>query len=438
MRFGVLLGAALLLAAALGAPARGDAAVTGVRTAHAARGRLDVEIGVALERRSVVSVSVACEVAGHPELRTRPYTIRKRVPAGSRTLRVKVDPRRARIRKAAGPVSVALDVTASARGAGTDLGSYAATIPVPMILLPGFGNESAPGGFEAFAAALDLAAGGAYGVGGPNARLTVLPYESFTAPLGAVAADLDRAARKALRGTVFGQVDVVGYSMGGLVARKWVTGPGRGRARNVVFLGTPNEGAPVAFLVGAAARNGTLGTLLEAAGVPELAGLAEGLVSPEAQDAIGLFYPTYPWATVELIPGFPATPAPSVIETLAGVEDTRLDELNQAQPDPGAAYHAVYYSSLPTEFLGVGVGTVDRVDATSLLAGGGLDAASLDDLTALATGDGDGVVPVHSVTMADVPAWAARIVPHDLGAGTHVQYPADPNVWAALLAVLLP
>ena len=52
------------------------------------------------------------------------------------------------------------------------------------------------------------------------------------------------------------------------------------------------------------------------------------------------------------------------------------------------------------------------------------------------SGSGDGIVPAHSVTMDEVPAWNAVITKHDLGAGTHVTFTVDPQVYPAVAAVL--
>ena len=102
--------------------------------------------------------------------------------------------------------------------------------------------------------------------------------------------------------------------------------------------------------------------------------------------------------------------------------------------------HAFYYSSVPTEQFGITVGTIDVVDLTpilgAVLAGGGTPDLSTLDLATIANGSGDGIVPVHSVTMDEVPSWSARIAKHDLGAGTHVTFTLDPMVYAGVALVL--
>jgi pimeloyl-ACP methyl ester carboxylesterase len=346
-----------------------------------------------------------------------------------------VDARRARIRHATGPVTFSLTATASERGA-SESGAIEAVLPVPLVVLPGLGNEATPGSFDGFALALDGLADGAYGFGAKDAHVVVHAYDS-SLPLGALAADLDAAARRLVRGTVFAQVDVVGYSMGGLVARKWLAGAGKGRVRKLVFLGTPNEGAPIAFVLAFAGRTGALDTLLAGTLGGQLGGLAGAFVDEEALASLGVFYPTYPWATVRPIPFLPPTQLPAAtLETLLSMTDTQLDELNAVAPDLRADIHAFFYTSVPTETFGVAVGTMDQVDLTGLLSGTTLDLTSVQDLTALASGSGDGVVPAHSVTMDEVPAWAARITPHDLGAGTHVTFALDARVYAGVLEVL--
>jgi triacylglycerol lipase len=59
---------------------------------------------------------------------------------------------------------------------------------------------------------------------------------------------LDDAAHSALRRTDAPDVDVVGYSAGGIVARLWATAEGAGLVRRVVMLGTPNHGTDLAGL----------------------------------------------------------------------------------------------------------------------------------------------------------------------------------------------
>jgi pimeloyl-ACP methyl ester carboxylesterase len=240
-------------------------------------------------------------------------------------------------------------------------------------------------------------------------------------------------------------VDVVGYSMGGLVAREWLRNGGKGRVRRLVFLGTPNEGAPIAFFGVLAANTGVLDQVVGNAAGGELAGALGFLLNDRTSEALTTFLPTYDWATLSLLPGIlpPREVPSSELNALLLGTTAPLEALNAVPPDAKAEMHAFFYTSVPTEALGVEIGTIDRVDLTPLVAGlaGGLGGDTLPDLSgvdlaALATGEGDGVVPAHSVRMDGVPAWRDRIVPHDLGAGVHVTLPLDPNVFVQVAAVL--
>ncbi|MEN8151130.1 MAG: hypothetical protein ABFS86_15040, partial [Planctomycetota bacterium] len=63
---------------------------------------------------------------------------------------------------------------------------------------------------------------------------------------------------------------------------------------------------------------------------------------------------------------------------------------------------------------------------------------TLDDipLDALILGDGDGLVPLRSALMTDVPAWKAAMTAHDLGIGIHGMMTADPRVLLELKTLL--
>lgn len=423
------------LATLVGAPrtAPADPVVARLSAAPAGGSKLAVEIDAAFDTKGRVTLEASVAVDG--KAGGRVIRLRKRVAAGSRTVRFVLDARRARVRRSGGPVSFTLTATAEQRGVAAATESISATLPVPLLVLPGFGNERTPGGFDTFTAALDAAAGGVYGVGGAHPSASVHEYDS-TLPLGALGADLDRAARRALRGTVFSRVDVVGYSMGGLVARQWMAGRGKGRVRTLVFLGTPNLGAPIAYVAGYAASSGVLDEILAGVAGGALTGLGADFLDPDVVAALRTLYPTYDWAFITNPFGGGLIPVPS---QLLPDSESSLEALNAVAPDPKAEIHAFYYTAVPTEAFGIELGTVDVVDVTSLLgglAGGdGLDFSNVD-VTTLATGSGDGIVPAHSVTMDEVPAWAARIAKHDLGEGTHVTFALDPAVFAGVAGVL--
>jgi len=430
-----VLAATLAVHVGAAAPAVAAPEIRGTRT-EVAGGKLVVVLDTTLAARGRATVEGT--------VNGRKIRGRKGIGAGERTARLTLDPRRARIRKANGALVFDLVVRVDARRERAEQ-SVSATVGVPVIVLPGLGNESTPGGFDLFATGLDNAAGGAWGAGGAKASIVVHEYASRTKPLTELARGLDRVSKLLLKGSVFRQVDVVGYSMGGLVAREWMQTPGgRGRVRKLVFLGTPNEGAPVAYLAAFAAKSGALDAILANAGGGALTGALDGILNAETVGALSNFYPTYDWATISLFPGAPPGPIPSfLLNSVLGVEgadDPPLATLNAAPPDPKTAeIHAFFYSSVLTEAFGVNVGTIDVVDLTPILGGlaGGAQADfSTLDIASLASGDGDGIAPAHSVRMDGVPAWKARIVPHDLGAGSHVTFALDPQVFAGVAGVL--
>jgi len=418
-----------LLAGARAADA--DPSIVSVEAVPARGVRVDLHVDVAMEQPGRVKVDA--EVGG------RTLHFRRRVRAGSRSLVVRLDARRARVRRTADAVRFAVTVTVEQRGGGTDVATTDAVVPVPLIVLPGFANETSPGGWDAFATTLDTAMGGRYGFGGRRSRAIVHEYDS-TKPLGALAVDLDRAARRLRRGTPFTRVDVVGYSMGGLVARQWLADRGKGRVRRLLFLGTPNEGAPIAYVAATAANSGFLDEILAGISGADLGGFADALVSEDRVDSLRVFYPTYEWAEVEIVQGFPVQIGPETpfLGSLLPDAQTPLLDLNRVAPDPDVELHAFFYTSVLPEVFGLDVGTVDVVNVTPLLDalnGGTLDPATFD-LAALASGDGDGVVPAHSVRMDEVPAWGSKIVDHDLGAGSHLTFDLDPAVYTGVAEVL--
>jgi pimeloyl-ACP methyl ester carboxylesterase len=343
----------------------------------------------------------------------------KKTKPGHRTYKLKLDAAKYGVRKLTQDLQ--FDLTLSVRdpsSAAESTQPVTATVPVPCIVLPGFGNETTPGAFAAFAAALDLAAGDVYTTTGPRPDLVVKEYPSRTKSLAALGKSVAPVVKKALKGTLFSKVDVVGYSYGGVVARSFMSQGGGSRVRRCVFMATPNLGIPVAYAAVGLSSSGQLDTLL--ADNPALATLAEQLLSPDAKQALRNLYPTYGWVT----PDNALTRA--LVEALLGDSSTPLTALNAVPPSPTTAFHAFFYTS-----TGAGeLGTVDKVDISKLSLGSEIDPA------AIATGEGDGVVPAHSVTMDEVPAWAAVIAKHDMGAGTHVTIPADPNVLAGIAAVL--
>jgi pimeloyl-ACP methyl ester carboxylesterase len=406
-----------------------------------------VESKVSRNRR--LTVVIEATFSGRGELRIEGDVNGKRVRkrkrvrrAGTKRLRVKIDAKQLRLRKLTEALVFDVKAVAEERDGGMVERPVQTTIPVPVVLLGGFGNELAPGGTSVFGVALNAATGGTYDLGTERPTMIAHDYASLDASLSELARELNKTVRAALRGTSFARVDVVGYSMGGLVARRWLADQGAGKVRRMVFLATPNEGAPLVQVIGLGLDSDLLGGALagvipglgEASGLGDiLDGVLDGTISP---DTLRIFYPTYEWAfvtinvpflgeqrialTSNLLGTFGAFLPPE----LAGLDfnlDSPLTPLNAVGPDSRAAYFALGYSSLPTELLGVEIGTLDEVDFGALITGGD----EFDPLS-LATGEGDGLVPWRSLVMADTPGWSEAITATDLGVGTHVTILADP------------
>jgi triacylglycerol esterase/lipase EstA (alpha/beta hydrolase family) len=100
---------------------------------------------------------------------------------------------------------------------------------VPVFLVPGYGGDA--DSVPALVSALRDA--------GRDVRV-VVPPDGGRAPIADGAAELDRA----VRASGAARVDLVGYSMGGLVVRDWVAERGGAAlARTVVTIGAPHHGS---------------------------------------------------------------------------------------------------------------------------------------------------------------------------------------------------
>lgn len=423
----VVPGFVLALAGAVAAPAFADPSIGDIAWTPGPDGKVEVSLRASVGRPGKVRVEGT--------VNGLPLKAKKRVGRGTRDVRLRIDARQAGLRDLDEPL--VFDLTASVaerRSPEKAVRSFAGTVPVPLVVLGGLGNEGDAGSTDAFAAAIDLAAGGAYGFGTETSSLTAHSYPSLTAPLAELGDGLEPVVADALRGTVFGKVDVVGFSMGGLVARQWAADHAGDRVRKMVLLATPNEGAPLAYVAYQLTTPGsTFSGLLD--GLPVDPSTLVGTFLPEgATESLRSFFPTYSWAyaTFDFF-GVPVTgPIPSVFLPDSA---SPLTALNRVGPPAGADVHAVFCSALlpdvlPAELLPFSIGTVDTVDFTDLLAGG------TPDLTQIASGDGDGVVPVRSARMDDVPAWKSAIVAHDLGAGFHATMTLDPRAVAEIAAIL--
>ncbi|MFI5908627.1 esterase/lipase family protein [Dactylosporangium sp. NPDC051541] len=106
--------------------------------------------------------------------------------------------------------------------------------PGAVLLVPGYGGGT--DSLDKLAAAVRAT--------GRTATIVDLP-DGGTGDLSAQADTLDAAATEALRRSR--SVDVIGYSAGGVVARLWVQRhDGAHKARRVVTLGSPHQGARLA------------------------------------------------------------------------------------------------------------------------------------------------------------------------------------------------
>jgi pimeloyl-ACP methyl ester carboxylesterase len=420
----LLAGTAL---AALAATAAADPAILAAETRVRRSRRVTVSLEVAFTQRG--KVMVEGRVNGHP-VRAVKRVKRK----GSRKVRFRFAARRKHLRDLDGPITFDLMATATERdGAESAPRPVHVDVPVPVIVLGGLGNEDSLASAESIANAID--AGGIYDREGKRPRLAVHRYASLSQPLTELGRELTPIARRLRRRSPFKQVDVVGYSMGGLVARAWIAlGGGEGKARKVVMLGTPNEGTPIAYLGVGLTQAGLLDAFLgDAGGLVDP--FVEQLLDEETTDALRTFYPTYPWLLGPL--GIDLSGA---VEPFLGDATSPLETLNAIPPDPDAEYDALGYTAAGSELLGVELGTLDEIDALQLLsilqAGEG---QALPDVTGFFDGEGDGVVPARSVFLEDEPAWRdhPRFHAEDVGTGTHVTLPLDPAVADRVRAILL-
>lgn len=126
---------------------------------------------------------------------------------------------------------------------------------VPVLLVPGYGGT--PSSLKLLAA----------GLRGAGRQVTVVGLpDDGTGEIGASAVVLGAVVARTLAATGADQVDLVGYSAGGLVVRAFLALPGQAaHARHVVLLGTPNHGALLAGLAT------LLGSQLCSGACPELA-----------------------------------------------------------------------------------------------------------------------------------------------------------------------
>ena len=107
--------------------------------------------------------------------------------------------------------------------------------PSSVVLVPGYGGD--PASLTTLAAALRSA--------GHQVTVVPLPGDG-TGDITAMVPGLSAVTSRLSSAGV--PVDVVGYSMGGLVVREWAEGGGASTARRIVLVGTPNHGTDTASL----------------------------------------------------------------------------------------------------------------------------------------------------------------------------------------------
>lgn len=405
------------LVALTAAAASADPVIDRIESVVAKGRRLDVTVEATFAAAGTVAIS--------GDVNGIPVNVRKRMKAGHRVAKLRLDARKFRLRGLSSGVYFNLQIEATESAGAKVAQELKAVIPVPCIVLPGFGNETTPGAFAVFATGLNAAAGGIYTTSGDHPTLVVHEYPSQSASIANLGKGLVPDVAKALRGTVFKKVDLVGYSYGGIVARSFMNQGGASRVRNCVFLATPNEGTPLAYLAVGLSNAGTLDAFLGQNAA--LATLVQQFLTADAKQSLRNLYPTYPWALMQNPLTGRLGPVPTqFLEAVLGPSDTPLTAMNAIAPPPTVTFHAFYYTS-----TGLGqLGTVDTVDVSAMLTGGQIDPASV------ATGAGDGVAPAHSVTMESIPAWHGAIHPHDLGAGTHLTATTDLTALAGIAAIV--
>lgn len=171
--------------------------------------------------------------------------------------------------------------------------------PVPVILLPGWRGE--PATFDRMVPALKSAGIDAIAVGyRPSADGQHIPDLATTVVGPAIEAALVSNGYPK-----DGPVDIVGYSMGGLVARSLVEKAGWAeRVRNLVMLGTPNHGTIAAWMpatVGVFGRWNATGADMRP-GSPFLRSLGTAEPAGERYVAIGGAPPWLPFRYDGLVP----------------------------------------------------------------------------------------------------------------------------------------
>lgn len=140
-----------------------------------------------------------------------------------------------------GAAAVGTAAVVGSRSGPVDVRPAAEERPGPVLLVPGYGGNTAV--LRPLADRLELE--------GRDAIVVQMPGNG-TGDLAEAAVVLDAAVTATLARTGAQTVDVVGYSAGGVVARLWVSGEDTDRVRRVVTLGSPHHGTELAALAGSA------------------------------------------------------------------------------------------------------------------------------------------------------------------------------------------
>jgi hypothetical protein len=257
--------------------------------------------------------------------------------------------------------NIRVEVAVTVRdGTGTATARAAVDLLLPTVIVPGYRNESTfvP---DPILAAMERAG---YKSAGPAPTVFWAAYGSAPLSIGGEAGEIGRYLRRVVRPAVYAsRVNIVGYSVGGVVAR-WALAEDaadwRGLVNRLVLVGVPDEGLVIAYLAD---------RMLP--GMP-LTGWAHG---PLVRD----LYPAFPYWRAG--PGQPWSFPP-------GGVGTTLARLNRI-PLPGAIRVYVIYGDDPRTD-GMGFDTV--VGITGVLPGGELSWGAGDGLVLAASAQG---LPIH-------------------------------------------
>lgn len=431
------LAAPLLLLAV--SAARADATIDGAIAARVSKGsKFEVAATVTMANRGVVTLQGT--VGGQPFQMQKKFKT-KAGKTKSKTIKFVVDPKKLGVQDADDTIVLAGQLAAAEDGqAEPTTGPVVKTLPPPLLIVPGTGNELSPTAYNVFRDVLNSSAGSPWLTKGKRATIKVQNYKSLSIgpiPLSDLGQEIAKAADKMIKKSRFSRCDIVSQSLGGIVVRQAMVPtmlPAKksaplslaGRVRHCYFMGTTHSGTPLAYLAQRAIQAADLlgvdpadlvGGLLGSVDNPSAGDLARILLNKNFLGVVRTFLPTYEFALIPTDGG----PIPVGLETLSGGTDVPpLRALNEIAPDEDARYHALHYADV---FGATGeLRTVEMVDLVAFLAGGG---TNLSDV-GLLNGPGDGICPVRSTFAEDYGDWSGRLLPVPLGLGVHNK-PEDPT-----------